>query len=68
MREMSIRYDLTGHERHEVPLMKRQDELAGLYLQCYDVYHFVPRAMNSASSAENPARMAADPSSEKTTH
>lgn len=68
MREMSIRYDLTEHERHEVPLMRRQDALAGLYLQCYDVYHFVPRGMKSASSAESSGRMASDPSSENTTH
>ena len=68
MREMLVRYDLRGHERHEIPLMKRQDALAGLYTQCYDVYHFVPKGAASASPAEVTGRMAVDPAPRTTTH
>jgi hypothetical protein len=68
MREMLLRYDLAGKETHEVPLMRRQDELAGLYMQCYDVYHFVPRETPAASRETLPVRMATEPSAGTNVH
>jgi Dolichyl-phosphate-mannose-protein mannosyltransferase len=43
MEEMLLRYELAATESHRLPLNNNRNHLYDYYLQCYDVYRFIPR-------------------------
>ncbi|MFN0052224.1 MAG: hypothetical protein ACKV0T_08530 [Planctomycetales bacterium] len=61
MQSMLTRYELVRTESHQNPLSRNRNELYDYYLQCYDVYHFIPKTAGSPHPPEE--RMAAQPSS-----
>lgn len=56
MEQMLARYDLAGTEGHRLPLSNTRNDLYDFYLQCYDVYRFIPKA--SGGSVSTPQRIA----------
>lgn len=54
MQHMLVRYDLVATQTHRIPLSTTRNQLYDYYLQCYDVYLFVPKLVRESSDSRGP--------------